>query len=1043
MDDTQEITLPDAADVLALQPLITDLAADCPDLHALAYQVAKDILVQHDITDIEPDKVWWHRFHGAQSSSTAFTGWQHILEKPKESMTFPQLVMHRFSVHDQDNADLLDLYGGFYRIGDDAESYDETNEVRLHASDVLKAFWDINFADRYKTAIATFWEKHSANFRALAKCTFIAKAIEDYEKGYLTQEHFSTVLSACAGNVSRPLTRQMLLDEATTPSGLSIRKFCIDHFVSTDILSITDDSDLNILYIPGELRGFHCFNKVEELHEWLVNEVKDAEGRERMLMHFKQEERDIVQEKPTSLGHKLANFTGIGLIVHFLENTEHENVGLTHAYDVLPSDNEAGNVHLLHYRGEKIAGDAFTYLNQSTHERMLSDANFLLHSNGEIRKKLWIGYLNAFNHTFGPMAALAWPAALVVIGAGIANVGLHIDQAINGTTAMERKAAVKAAIFGSVDVLFNLPFLRGAVELADAAEIAEAAETEEALASGEAPKTDIESPAIPSLSVDAEAIGPSDMDILAPFETNEVLDGEFPVSVEGKFQGIYQPATGGHYITIDDRFFQVRYSNELRSWAIVDPTNPYSFFRNIPVRLNEADEWEMFSRQGLKGGGKNLSKPATPKPGQSTSNSAPPAPVPLEPVASTSPHPTMQPLRTLRTPYDVQPRLQASLKKWALNLFETHVRLTMRHLPVFTVEDRYVSHFTDKLNLLRSTAGRFFNELQWRNLPSRPMIPAVSESMTSAELIEKVFETAPGLVVGETLDRISSMRFMIENMPEFARRGVNTIYMRGLLSDFAQQDLNAFFNTGSMPKDLREYLTELGQDPAGRFNELELVKSARQNNIRIQATDCATSFKKPLFFRPVEEQMITNSLTNEIMLADKALNQPTKWVVLTGQENINTFRGMAGISELQGGIGLRIEEVNPGESLGITLDPGIEIDRGPIMQNETMRGTFDPFYADLRIQMEAMPAIRTEQQMEKLLDVPSKYLFEKTGDSYTLIHRGRNELINRTPVERLANGSFVIDRPSWPQNRLPFPSIEALSSSLNNSGMRLQMRIPT
>jgi hypothetical protein len=109
MDDTQEITLPDAADVLALQPLITDLVADCPDLHALAYQVAKDILVQHDITDIEPDKVYWHRFHGAQSSSTAFTGWQHILEKPKESMTFPQLVMQRFSVHDQDNADLLDL----------------------------------------------------------------------------------------------------------------------------------------------------------------------------------------------------------------------------------------------------------------------------------------------------------------------------------------------------------------------------------------------------------------------------------------------------------------------------------------------------------------------------------------------------------------------------------------------------------------------------------------------------------------------------------------------------------------------------------------------------------------------------------------------------------------------------------------------------------------------------------------------------------------------------------------------------------------------
>ena len=68
MDDTQEITLPDATDALALQALIPDLVTDCPDLYAMAYQVAKDILIQHNITDIEPDKVYWHRFNAAQSS---------------------------------------------------------------------------------------------------------------------------------------------------------------------------------------------------------------------------------------------------------------------------------------------------------------------------------------------------------------------------------------------------------------------------------------------------------------------------------------------------------------------------------------------------------------------------------------------------------------------------------------------------------------------------------------------------------------------------------------------------------------------------------------------------------------------------------------------------------------------------------------------------------------------------------------------------------------------------------------------------------------
>ncbi|KAA0985407.1 membrane-targeted effector domain-containing toxin [Pseudomonas sp. ANT_J28] len=1043
MDDPNDTFVPDATDVLALHALIPGLVADCPDIYAMAYQVAKDILLQHNITDIEPDKVYWHRFRAAQSSSKTFTGWQHVFEKPRESMTFPQLVIQRFSVHDQDNADLLDADSGFYRADGNAGNYDETNEIRLHTKDALKAFWDINFSDRYKTAIATFWEQHSADFRAMAKCTFIAKAIESYESGYLSGDQLTLVMQAAASNASRPLTRTMLTDEAQPGSGLTIRKFCIDQFDSTDILSFTDEHDLNILYLPGEPRGFYCFNKVEELHQWLVDEVKDAEGRERMFMHFKQQERDIFQERPTSLGHKLANFTGIGLIIHAFEETPIDNVGLTHAYDVLPGKHDVADYHLLHYRGEKIVGDAFSHLSQSTHERMLSDANFLLRSNGEIRKKLWIGYLNAFNHTFGPMAALAWPAALVVIGAGIANVGLQIDQAINAPTPMERKAAVTAAIFGSVDVLFNLPFLWGAAELADAAELGEYAETQEALAT----QTETELTPPPGLPVPIAEAGPTDAQILAPFDTNEVLDGYFPVSDDGKYKGMYQPNGGGNYIAMDDRFFQVSYNNQLKCWAIIDPTNPYSFYRNIPVRLNEENEWEMILRGGLRGGGKNLSKPATPKPGPSNGDSAQTAntsdgAAPQAQAGTSTGARAPARLRTLETPYDADPQFKRELRGWALNLQRTHVRV-MRINNRLTVEDSYAPYYSRKLADLRRDAGRFFNELNWSELPPRPMLFTVDEPMSIAELIKRVFEVTHGLVVGETLDRITSLRFMIENMHEFAQRGVNTIYMRGLLSDFAQQDLNSFFESGNMSEDLKNYLISIGQDPAGRFNELELIKSAKQNNIRVQAIDNSVTLKKPIPDRLIEEQMMSNSLTNQIMQADTTLNHPGKWVVLTGVENTNTFRGMAGISELRGGIGLRIEEVDPGQSLGITLDPGIEIDRGPILQHETMRGTSEMFHADLRLQIEAPPVIRTERQTEKLLNVPGKYLFEKNAGDYTLFHQNREKQITRTPVQRLANGDYVVHRPSWPQNGVPFPSIDALSRSLNDSGLRLVTRIPT
>ncbi|WP_095131592.1 membrane-targeted effector domain-containing toxin [Pseudomonas sp. Irchel s3h14] len=1022
MDDTQDITLPNATDAQALQALIPDLVTDCPDLYAMAYQVAKDILIQHNITDIEPDKVYWHRFNAAQSSSKTFTGWQHVFETPRESMTFPQLVMQRFSVHDQDNGDLLDVDSGFYRADGNAGNYDETNEIRLHARDVLKTFWDINFADRYKTAIATFWEKHSDNFRALAKCTFIAKAIEDYEKGYLTREHFTLVLRAATGNVSRPLTWQMLLDEAPAGSGLSIRKFCIDHFVSTDILSITDDSDLNILYVPGEPRGFHCFNKVEELHEWLVNEVKDAEGRERMLMHFKQEERDILQEKPTSLGHKLANLTGIGLIVHAFEETETENIGLTHAYEVLPSEYAATDHHLLHYRGEKIAGDAFTHLNRSTHERMLSDANYLLHSNGEIRKKLWIGYLNAFNHTFGPMAALAWPAALVVIGAGIANVGLHIDQAINATTPAERKAAVTGAILGIVDVLFNLPFLRGAAEFAEAAEAE--TEAEEVLTAEKDPG---ESGVTVHPPVEAIASRPSDSDILAPFETNEILDGYSPINAEGKFQGIYQPETGGNYIAIGDSFYLVRYSNELKTWAIIDPVNPYSFYRNIPVRLDELGEWVPLMRPGLVGGGKFADLFA-----DLLARAEPPLPDFDAPA----------------TAYDVPQDLKPALKQAAKGM-ASKGDLKDGFVNPNNPDDE-LEAFKRLRRTLHNDAVTFYSQPP---LQPRPTIPSFIANAKFKDIIKTLFKRSQSLVIGESHDSVGSKQFLVENMSVLRKQKIKTLYMEHLLTDFHQADLDVFNRTGVMSEDLESYLKDLdagfSTDPSEQFTFEQVVRAAQKNHIRVQAIDCLASYRSTgiqganINFR----QKMMNFFARQVIDADQTARGAHRWVALVGNSHANTYAGVAGVSELEGSIGLRIESVGPDELGGIKVDPGVADDAAPGRAAGFAKN-------DLLLQIPTPKSVILAQRLEDGLPRPGMYALSiSTGEPF-LVHRSRtlsNRVITsngiitrgklvRTPIKHDADGYYV-ERDAWQINGRRFQNPDALSSALHRMGMT-PVRLP-
>lgn len=93
--------------------------------------------------------MYFHRFDTAESSSRAFTGWEHVRATLRSSVTLTQLVIQRFRASDQDNADLLDVYSGFYTAGPKTARFNETNEVRLHGNEVLKAFWRIDFSSMY------------------------------------------------------------------------------------------------------------------------------------------------------------------------------------------------------------------------------------------------------------------------------------------------------------------------------------------------------------------------------------------------------------------------------------------------------------------------------------------------------------------------------------------------------------------------------------------------------------------------------------------------------------------------------------------------------------------------------------------------------------------------------------------------------------------------------------------------------------------------------------------------------------------------------
>ncbi len=438
-DTNSQFLLPNPEDVQALKDLVIPFVEACPDMHDMAHIEAQGILDKYGIRHIDPDRIWWHRFDNTSVTSTkAFLFWEHY-PKPIESLTLPQLVIQRFQAHDQDNADLLDSDGGFYYEGANARIYNETNEVKMYPSKVIKDLWRINFHDRYWDKMSAFWRRHSDNFRTPAKLNFISKALEEHDGSRLSNENLKTVLKAVAGHLSRPITLDLLHAHEPPAEGLRVAPLYIGNYRACDILRIIDRQGRQILYTPGETDAFHVFETSHDLHWWLLCQNNHPDNRARFMAHF-----------PLSA-----------------QQQDGDNVGLNHTIDLLYSTWGKYDSSLFDQDAPDINVDTFSWIRDSVRERMFDDADLSLRSNGDLREKMWVGYLSTVTRLFGAMAVAGWPVALAAVGAGLANIGLNIDQAVNGKNAQDRKAGVLGAISSSIETLFNALALGGSAEIAE------------------------------------------------------------------------------------------------------------------------------------------------------------------------------------------------------------------------------------------------------------------------------------------------------------------------------------------------------------------------------------------------------------------------------------------------------------------------------------------------------------------------------------------------------------------------------------------------
>ena len=361
--------------------------------------------------------------------------------------------------------------------------------------------------------------------------------------------------------------------------------------------------------------------------------------------------------------------------------------------------------------------------------------------------------------------------------------------------------------------------------------------------------------------------------------------------------------------------------------------------------------------------------------------------------------------------------------------------------PNITRTGQYFATFRQKL---LTDARAFFKTEVIRSRNTRPEIPV---NTSPKELLKRLHEESPGIVIGEKHSEQGGKKILIDEMGDLAKNKVKALYLEHLQTDAHQALLDDFFKTGKMPIILDEFLK--AQDAghqmltSSTYTYSKLVREARRHGIQIRALDCMASYNTK-GLRGENKHLIRYEIfsyfASKIIRAHQDSIGGGKWIALTGNTHINTFQGVPGLAELEGVIGLRISDSAPGTSHGVRQNTRVVVAPEGTQPHATLLNA--DYWLQIDIpgtppKAQAMTPAHTSQRLNQ----PGMFRLENAAEGRVyLVHRASNDEIVRTPVQSDPSGQFFIERASWgPIHAKRYDHLKDLISDLKNQGMTQMM----
>lgn len=337
---------------------------------------------------------------------------------------------------------------------------------------------------------------------------------------------------------------------------------------------------------------------------------------------------------------------------------------------------------------------------------------------------------------------------------------------------------------------------------------------------------------------------------------------------------------------------------------------------------------------------------------------------------------------------------------------------------------------------LAERANRFF-----QNLPASPRAP-LPEITEADSLIQRALDYSQGFVVGEVHHLEGARKWLIEQLPALKQQGVDTLFVGHLFQDFHAKDLATLARTKNLSSRLGAALDEIasnyGTQAESRYAYRALVKAAAAQDIQTIPLDCAAAAYLQGMDHPARTLRIQtfNFYASNVISAHRAAHPESKWVALVGNPHASQFMGIQGIAQLQGVIAVRLDTADIGELGLIERDPGV-------FMSDRVRRENGRVMADYVLKVEepvqALPAPEVPPRptgVDRLNRRATFYLEQGAQDDWQLVHRGREDRMETTAVQKDQAG-FYIDRPRWaPLHLKRFDTLEALAEALRKLGLK-------